>query len=101
MGPWGSWNSHKYCDEGNFVTGAKFRSEEDVFIDDTAGNDLNLECGDGTELHGESSTNWGDWSSMVSCYYGSAICGFKTKVEKAGQSDDTALNAVSFYCCHL
>merc|ERR1712215_376328 len=50
MGPYGAWGSEQYCyGHGNYMTGVQFRSEPPQgHGDDTAGNNLNMLCSDGT-----------------------------------------------------
>ena len=47
--------------------------------------------------------NWGEWSEPVFCPPGYYVCGMKQQVELAqgNKKDDTAMNAVAFYCCPL
>ena len=110
-GPFGAWAEPIYCPgNGVFATGAQFRSEPDQGgSDDTAGNNLNMECTDGTILEGRGDP-WGEWSSWVVCPKGTAVCGLKNLVEgdcykhdghDVKDCDDTAHNAVIFYCCDL
>ena len=109
-GPFGVWADPIYCPgDGVFAIGAQFRSEPDQYgSDDTAGNNLNMECSDGAILEGRGDP-WGEWSSWTVCPGGTAVCGLKNLVEgdcyKENQDvkdcDDTAHNAVVFYCCDL
>merc|ERR1719348_2475007 len=61
-GPFGSWQDPIYCPGGgNFLKGAQFMSEPAQYVrsgDDTAGNDLNMECLGGEILEGGSPTQW-------------------------------------------
>ena len=101
---WGEWTSTQYCKDDEFLRSAQFRSEphQESKFDDTAGNDLNLSCTDGMVLNGHADT-WGEWSDFISCPSNTAICGISTLVEpdQGSEDDDTALNAVIFYCCKL
>ena len=43
---------------------------------------------------------WGDWSDPLYCPAQHYVCGLRQRVEKRqGKGDDTAMNAVEFYCC--
>lgn len=45
---------------------------------------------------------WGTWSDPVYCPQGQYVCGLQQKVEAGqGKGDDTAMNAVAFFCCPL
>ena len=43
---------------------------------------------------------WGKWSEGVFCEPGEYVCGMAQKVESnQKKGDDSAMNAVAFYCC--
>ena len=43
---------------------------------------------------------WGQWSDPVHCPANYYVCGMAQRVESSqGKGDDTAMNAVAFYCC--
>lgn len=43
---------------------------------------------------------WGGWSDPQYCPSNQVICGLKQRVEgPQGDGDDTAMNAIGFYCC--
>lgn len=45
---------------------------------------------------------WGKWGQAEYCPDNQYVCGVAQKIEgKQGQGDDTAMNAVGFYCCPL
>ncbi|MGA7979700.1 MAG: hypothetical protein WCA32_05670 [Chromatiaceae bacterium] len=45
---------------------------------------------------------WGTWKGAAFCPDNHYVCGIEQKVEpQQGNGDDTALNAVRFYCCPL
>ena len=105
-GPFGNWFGESICPgQGNFMKGAQFQSEPNQGgnHDDTAGNSLNMECYDGTILEGDSPDHWGSWSTWVFCPENTAVCGLKNLVEPNifKDGDDTAHNAVVFYCCEM
>lgn len=49
------------------------------------------------------SGHWGRWSDPQYCPRDYYVCGLKQRVEtpQGGDGDDTAMNAVAFYCCPL
>ena len=49
------------------------------------------------------SGGWGSWSDPQYCPQGHYVCGLRQRVERpqGRDGDDTAMNAVSFYCCPL
>jgi len=109
VGPFGSWGESTQCHgAGNWLSGAQFRSEPYQHShggDDTAGNNLNMACLDG-EIREGVGEHWGSWSDWVRCPVSTAVCGIKNKVEgncfkEEDHCDDTAHNAVVFYCCNL
>jgi len=105
---WGGWTSFQRCYHNEFLHSAQLKTEAylgpgwDRGYDDTAGNDLDVECTDGELLNGDGD-RWGEWSELVSCPSNTAICGINTLVEsdQGNDVDDTALNGVKFYCCEL
>ena len=45
---------------------------------------------------------WGEWSDPVHCPADHYVCGLAQRVESPqGKGDDTAMNAVAFYCCEF
>ena len=53
----------------------------------------------GTQINFSNSAPWGSWSDPVYCPEGQYVYGLRQKVEpQQGKGDDTAMNAVAFYC---
>ena len=83
------------------MNGINFRSEKDQgdYRDDTAGNNLNVRCTDGSWLMG-GGRSWGEWDAFY-CGALEVICALQTKVEGGmGPIDDTSLNRVNVLCCN-
>lgn len=108
-GPFGSWKSWKYCNDGAgfakgsvSVIGFNFNSERDYGSgDDTAGNDVRMICNN-TQLLDGGGTDWGDWAfeSYRTCPAYTYFCGLQAKVQGfQGDGDDTGLNKLRFLCC--
>ena len=56
--------------------------------------------GSGIEKGFNNDAQWGRWSEPVYCPQGYFVCGLKQKIEDdQGRGDDSAMNAVAFYCC--
>nr|XP_028582024.1 vitelline membrane outer layer protein 1-like [Podarcis muralis] len=98
VGPWGVWTKVKECPTGYLVAFTLKVEAPQGLGDDTAANNIQFQCGDGTVLEGESTNfgTYGDWSKP--CPTG-AICGIQTKVKDLALGDNTALNDVKFFCC--
>nr|XP_045611200.1 vitelline membrane outer layer protein 1-like [Procambarus clarkii] len=99
---WGDWRGRQACPEG-LLTGLKMKSEayQGILEDDTAANDLEMQCDWSTFTLSGGGNEWGDWSDFATCPDGWAICGIQTKVEADSATDDTALNNVIMFCCEL
>ncbi|XP_069805712.1 vitelline membrane outer layer protein 1 homolog [Dendropsophus ebraccatus] len=97
-GNWGEWTSVSWCPSGNLISFSLRVEKPQGDGDDTAANNVMMQCSDLTILTGNGGY-WGDyggWSAV--CEQG--ICGIKTRVERGqGRGDDTALNDVQFECC--
>ncbi|XP_075703427.1 vitelline membrane outer layer protein 1 homolog [Rhinoderma darwinii] len=97
-GDWGDWTTVSWCPTGNFISFTLKVEKPQGDGDDTAANNLMMQCSDYRAIKGNGGTwgNYGGWSGV--CPNG--ICGIKTKVEeRQGRGDDTALNDVQFECC--
>ena len=58
-----------------------------------------------TPQTGQSPAGWGNWSDPLYCPAGQYVCGLQQSVEplqgRTVRDDDTAMNAVAFFCCPL
>ncbi|XP_042316935.1 vitelline membrane outer layer protein 1-like [Sceloporus undulatus] len=100
VGQKGTWSRVYKCPEGNLMSFTlNVEPSRGKMGDDTAANNIQFSCTDGTILKGEAKEwgKYGEWSKR--CPAG-GICGIQTKVEpEKGAGDDTALNDVQFFCC--
>ncbi|XP_069800858.1 vitelline membrane outer layer protein 1 homolog isoform X2 [Dendropsophus ebraccatus] len=97
-GNWGAWTSVSWCPSGNLIRFSLTVDKPQGEDDDTAANNIMMQCSDRTVLTGNGGYwgNYGSWSGV--CLEG--ICGIITRVQRAqGRGDDTALNDVQFECC--
>ncbi|XP_056425630.1 vitelline membrane outer layer protein 1 homolog [Hyla sarda] len=97
-GGWGDWTYVSWCPSGNLISFALKVEPPQGKGDDTAANNIMMQCSDHTILGGNGGPwgNYGSWSGI--CPGG--ICGIQTRVEGSqGKGDDTALNDVRFECC--
>lgn len=104
-GWWGSWAQPATgCPAGTFINAVRIRNEapHGGKKDDTASNDVNMKCSNGTELNAGNGTTWGEWSQYRECPVGSAVCGVSIKIEeKKGKGDDVAMTGLRLRCCAL
>jgi uncharacterized membrane protein (UPF0136 family) len=102
-GWWGSWAQPATgCPAGSFINAVRIRNEspQGGKKDDTASNDVNMKCSNGTELSAGNGTTWGEWSQYKECPAGSAVCGVSIKLEeKKGKGDDVAMTGLRLRCC--
>ncbi|NXC38333.1 VMO1 protein, partial [Penelope pileata] len=100
-GLWGEWLPAKDCGRTARIVSFRLRVEQPRGLrDDTAANDAEFACSDGTVLEGGGGTrgSWGNWSG--SCLPGLGVCGLRTLVEAPQRSrDDTGLNSAVPFCC--
>ncbi|XP_069801097.1 vitelline membrane outer layer protein 1 homolog [Dendropsophus ebraccatus] len=98
QGNWGVWTSIYWCPSGNLISFSLRVEKPQGDGDDTAANNIMMQCSDLTILTGNGGY-WGDYGSWSGvCPQG--ICGIITRVERGqGRGDDTSLNDVQFECC--
>ncbi|OXB52381.1 hypothetical protein ASZ78_001115, partial [Callipepla squamata] len=98
---WGEWRSARGCPRSSRVVAFRLRVEAPRGLrDDTAANDADMACSDGTVLRGDGAAGgeWGEWSD--SCPPALGVCGLRTRVEAPQRTrDDTGLNSVQLICC--
>ncbi|NWH67288.1 VMO1 protein, partial [Geococcyx californianus] len=96
----GTWLSPVMCARGHRVVAFRLRVEPPRGVwDDTAANNVDVACSDGTVLEGTGGHlgTWGNWS--LPCAHG-ATCGLRTRLEPPQRGgDDTALNSLQLFCC--
>ncbi|XP_060129990.1 vitelline membrane outer layer protein 1-like [Zootoca vivipara] len=99
VGPKGNWTKIEECRRGLLISFDLRVEGPQLMLDDTAANNIQFSCTDGTRLEGKSTNfgTYGPWSKR--CTTG-AICGIQTKVEASAQVDSTALNDAKFFCCN-
>jgi hypothetical protein len=106
-GKWGVWGDPYMCPEFTYVVGFTLRTEESQGGgDDTALNNLELICSDGTRVREKESSEggpaheWGEWRHPdAACPAGRYMTGYKLKVEgRQEDGDDTAANSMLGIC---
>lgn len=101
IGPWGNWSGWRTCSShATPVTGFDIKIEGGQGSgDDTAANDIDLYCQNGTMLSATGAGPWGTWTPKYSCPVGQAVMGLITRVEDPiGSGDDTAFNGLRLIC---
>ncbi|XP_033001645.1 vitelline membrane outer layer protein 1-like [Lacerta agilis] len=99
VGPFGGSVTVEKCPRNSYLVAFALKVEAPQGPgDDTAANNIQFSCSDGTRLEGYANDvgTYGQWSKR--CTTG-AICGIQTKVEPIVSVDSTALNDVKFFCC--
>ena len=76
----GNWGTILECPVGTYVDGFQMRSEELTAFDNTAANNVQLFCSDGSVLEGVG-MDWGDWTGPLHCPRDMKVCGLRTQVE--------------------
>lgn len=99
----GIWSGFASCPAGQYIIGLQQQVEpkQGYAQDDTAANGLKALCSDDKTLDNNNSLGFGAWSEMVKCPAGSAVCGFRIKVEQGGAIDNTGMNDIQAECCKL
>ena len=98
---WGDWGLPEFCPYNHYAVGynSKIEHPPTEGNDDTALNSIRLICSDASFI---SSSNgyWGNWGENVYCENNTKLSGFAMKSQEiqVGEKDDTAANAIKFYC---
>ncbi|NWI83379.1 VMO1 protein, partial [Dryoscopus gambensis] len=93
-GPFGVWKPPLMCPQGEHLVSFRLRVEAAQGPwDDTAANNVDMSCSEGTLLQGQGNDRgtWGDWSPA--CPSSCGVCGISTRVDPFDDNiDDTGLN---------
>jgi len=102
VGPSGGWYGWEKCSSSDGpVVGFQVRFENPSHNnDDTALNEVRMECNNGKWLNPYSPTHYGEWKTSLHCPSGRAVTGLTTRLEphQSHGGDDTALNGIRLYC---
>ena len=107
---WGEWTGMGYCPSGMYVFGLEQRVEppQGVNYDDAAMTALRFYCRSfdqqdriitRVDLNEKENVDWGEWTGPEFCPELQYMYGLEQRVEPPqGDGDDTAMNAVRFFC---
>ena len=105
-GPFGTWTSSIFCNDGSYAIGFQFKTEpyKGVDVDDTCGDAVRLLCSDNDTITTNAAHAWGDWSDWEYCDKSLSnynfLNGFRTFVQSSQGLlyDDSALQCVHMQC---
>ena len=99
VGEWSEWGQ---CPKGEAFVGyrIKLQKKQGKKKDDTAANEIEFVCGDGTKVNKvvKGAGRWGTWRKGQRCKAGARIDHFSLKVESGKKKDHTGVNAIKVRC---